>query len=169
MRSPFHKVYREFPQLDRFDNKQCKKIVQQAWAASGIATKAKYVAAVLAMSVVIQFLALLLFLGIYSVLSVTTFQSLSSDDLKLAIGVVIGIVTYSSIAVIFFGYFDQWYSRRILSRYFGVECRRCGFSLRSLPRTVNDDLVTFKVRCPECGTEQSAPTNEIEAMGEPSR
>ena len=140
MRIPLSKVYRAFPELDRFSDAECEGFVRLAktqFALSSLGT------AIIAGMVGILCAALTCFGGyiLTGIVHESTSGSLASELMGVATVFIAWIVG----AVIGMLWYEQWLRKTILGRLKMLNCASCQYSLLGLePRDGG-------IICPECG------------------
>lgn len=143
MRLPFAKIYRAFPELDRFSDDECSAFVQRAtWGHLGSQIAVAPIALVAALTT--GWLAWQAFTRFWDYL-IKSFQIVSEfvEFCRLAT-TVLGAVGLGAIAV--FVVRDLWL-RRVMSGYIGSnKCPNCKYLLLGL--RANSGVLS----CPECGT-----------------
>jgi len=146
MRLLTRRIYRAFPELDRFPDEACERFVRAArrgWATTLV--HATIVSAVVLPGMLLAFKVYSLAIG-----ALYTFgDPLSLEQPRLlAIAALVGMVIMGLPVIA-----GLWVRDRILRRRVGLvlrtrgSCNNCRYSLLGLP--VDEDL---KVVCPECGT-----------------
>lgn len=141
MRLPLSKVWRAFPELDRFSDEDCRRFVRLAserHTSGAVATAFAGIA-----------------IGVLGVFVVTPAASAVVTEivrgLRLNEGVYLGIIGLTMLVVAPLGPVlglmlrDFWLRRTIGKRLIGARCPGCDYSILGLP--VEDG----HVRCPECG------------------
>ena len=159
MRLITRKLWRAFPELDRFDDERCERFVETALRAKWPRLVRGLLSVLAACAVAIASIALAIAISRAwgGVLDHSTLQPLDSIDL-LAIGLVIGGLLTGGVVGMLAR--DQLLRRRV-RRFIHVrgKCPQCRYILLGLP--VPDSL---RLTCPECGHEM-----EIDpALAEPS-
>ncbi len=143
MRLPFAKIYRAFPELDRFSDDECKAFVHRATfgnvgsqlAVAPIAFVAALLTSWLAWQAITRFWDLLI-VSLQIVSEVVEFTRLATT--------VLGTVGLGAIAVLAIR--DLWL-RRVVKGYIGSnKCPKCSYLLLGL--TASNGILS----CPECGT-----------------
>ncbi len=132
MRFPLSKVYRAFPELDRFSDADCRYFCRDIYRRE----KLTYLApTVFGVSLVVLMLCMLY-------LQRTRNAWWLPDQLEL-LGSALFAVPSSILAAIYVR--DRFFHRAVRERILGARCSGCRFSLIGLP--VRDGTT----RCPECG------------------
>ena len=139
MRLPVSKVYRAFPELDRFTDAECSQYVQRAmkncWRSMLVASA---IAVVLAIIAAVAGPALV---GLLASVSSQGFRN-RYDMLFPILGIAAFIGGPAFVAL---GTRNVWLRRAIRSQLNTTLCPQCGYQLLGLP------LVSEGVHCPECG------------------
>jgi len=142
MRFPISKVYRAFPELDRFTDAECERFVRLArtqnfpafcwWVVVGlVVTGFSIVIGFVLTMVISQFVAKS---GGSSAGTKATWIAFVGILVSLIGGAMLGVITY-----------ERWLKRTILSSLRTHECAACHYSLLGLP------VVDGGITCPECG------------------
>ena len=143
MRVPLSKVYRAFPELDRFSDEQCQgwqRLANDYWPWKRVmvicAAIAAFVVASVGMYVVVGMIVLSLPHGQ---------QPRGNSLLMLSLGLGMPICTgaLASLGI------RDWWARRCLRRFIDDRICGCGYSLLGLPEEPQTQGVA--VHCPECG------------------
>lgn len=151
MRIPLHKIYRAFPELDRFSDDECERYVHQArtvaysrrfWrhALEGLAMVGGF-AVVLVLQVVIY--------TVITALPGNPPRWFEPVAMFTFVTLLVAVPSLGSLMVR-----DRWLRRAIADRLANARCPHCEYSLLGLP--VDDG----SVQCPECGE-----TIELAAYG----
>jgi hypothetical protein len=140
MRIPVSKVYRAFPELDRFDDESCERYVRQAMQ---VALKRRVHRHLLEVGI-----GALVFLGLLT-LGLLMFRAVGAPLMTPGIGSIILLVYYSVLVAVpivaSLMARDWWLRRAVALRLRSARCPKCEYSLLGLP--VQRDAVL----CPECG------------------
>lgn len=139
MRIPLRKIYRAFPELDRFSDERCERYVLQARQVARGQRLARHgtefaVAAITFITVLAA--------G-PSVLAGTRIRPTESMWTAMLLGYVAVLVSGPILASLVTR--DIWLRRAIAARIDAARCPMCGYSLLGLPVKSN------AVLCPECG------------------
>lgn len=134
MRLPLSKIYRAFPELDRFDNTTCEVFVQRAREAKKV-SGCMFAAMVLPMYFLLAFVMLVMVDWIASSVNVPLPIAVVAVGFSL-----IPLVPALTLLVIR----DVWLRWALRSQVGSTNCF-CGYSLLGLT------LVDEGVQCPECG------------------
>ncbi|MCC6660402.1 MAG: hypothetical protein IT437_05905 [Phycisphaerales bacterium] len=148
MRLPYSKVYRAFPELDRFDDGQCRLFVRQATA--GSLRRRAAGAGLQLLAAVCGVFAWLLIVGVGQSLLRLLRDGAVRDVLTIVLAA--GLVFVPSIAALITR--DAWLRRSVRARLVSARCPGCEYSLLGLP------VVLGVAVCPECGQEL-----DLERMG----
>jgi hypothetical protein len=141
MRIPFRKIYRAFPELDRFDDERCERYVLQATqVALGRRVRRHLLEAALGVLV----FGAIIFAGILTARLAGSRLFASSASALILLGYYSLLVALPIIASLMAR--DWWLRRAVGDRLRSARCPGCEYSLLGLP--VQED----SVRCPECGT-----------------
>lgn len=132
MRIPLNKIYRAFPELDRFSDEQCERYVLQAMRISG---RRRLVRHTLEASVGVG----IFFLVLFAVASVSPMTPGRGFIVAYAVLLVALPIVGWLIAR------DQLLRQAIKARLTSARCPACDYSLLGLP--VHGEVVV----CPECG------------------
>ena len=144
MRVPLSKVYRAFPELDRFSDEQCQgwqRLANDYWPWKRLAVSIAIVAAFPAVFVVTAIV-----IGVFAAATGLTLQRAGqTTDLfvPLILGVPILMGALASLGI------RDWWTRRCLRRFIDDRLCGCGYSLLGLPEEPQTQGVA--VHCPECG------------------
>ena len=147
MRLPLSKLYRAFPELDRFTDEQCRAYVARAQRRNLWRTVGGFLAALTAMLLTWMCAGTILGVGAGALI-----DRLQDDATSL------WIVTSGFAAVVFLGALcalvvrDLWLRWLVRMELRGARCPGCDYSLLGL-RVENDGVV-----CPECGASLSLTT-----------
>ena len=149
MRLPISKIYRAFPELDRFDDDACEVYVERAKARNRLRTSC---GGAVAGVVFVVFAGAAMWLMI--LLSIHLPRGPRTELWNLAlIGTEFGVLTL--LGCVFSFLTRDYFLRRLLRwELQGVRCPDCNYSLLGL--RIDDGKVT----CPECGE-----VRDFEAMG----
>lgn len=144
MRLPISRVYRAFPELDRFPDHVCERYVAQARYK---AWRSKIAVALLAMlSVPVMFLVTLFLLmqvgELFHKNAIRSSTSIWPVLIVLVLSTAAAILTPLCIR-------DRWLIWAVRKQIGGTGCPRCGYQLIGL--TIDNG----RVRCPECGFTES--------------
>jgi hypothetical protein len=142
MRIPLHKVYRAFPELDRFEDEDCERFVVQARRVAIEKRIGRHLLeAVAAASVFLLVIAL-------GMAGFAVLASLSVSWLVMDLAVMVFVSAMAGAPIVSAMMVrDAWLRRAIASRLASARCAACDYSLLGLP--VNNGVVM----CPECGFE----------------
>ncbi len=147
MRLPLSKVYRAFPELDRFSDEQCRAWQQLAndyWPWKRIGALLLAVAMFPVMWAGLMTLVTLL--GNWS-----GFRPLNDLPAPFGLMVVLLFVALPIFAAALVSLsIRDWWTRRCLRRFIDDRICSCGYSLLGLPHEPFEDRA--RVHCPECGT-----------------
>jgi hypothetical protein len=139
MRLPFERVYRAFPELDRFDDARCERFV--GWAVDH-AGWWRWVVRGMMISLPGAGLAAVRATGLYQVLDPLVAGDLAQQTLRaVCTGVLGGGVPLAGAFVLR----DLWLRRRVRAVLSSTACLRCRYQLLGL------SAVELRVTCPECG------------------
>lgn len=144
MRVPLSKVYRAFPELDRFSDEQCQgwqRLANDYWPWKRLAVSI----AIVAVFVVVYFATTAAF-GLVAAATAFTRQRGGDTDTIILVLVLVGPVLIAVLASL--GIRD-WWTRRCLRRFIDDRLCGCGYSLLGLPEEPQTQGVA--VHCPECG------------------
>jgi hypothetical protein len=149
MRVPISRVYRAFPELDRFSDAECEQFVllakQQQRASRVIAI---FIGIALAGVVVATTIGIVAFVGMSldAVLPLSTWSL--QYPLIFDLSIVLGFVGLPAALGAYAAFFvrDRWLKSAILDKLLRAKCGSCNYSLLGL--SVSDD----RIQCPECGT-----------------
>lgn len=147
MRIPLSKVYRAFPELDRFSDEQCRgwqRLANQYWP-----WKRFVVLCAAALAFPLAWVAMMILIGLLSVALRAWIRSSSSETIQYAVLITGTAVPILLAAVVSFSIRD-WWTRRCLRRFIDDRVCGCGYSLLGLPEELQQSVTT--VHCPECGT-----------------
>ncbi len=134
MRLPLSKIYRAFPELDRFDDALCKVFVKRAREAKKVSGR---VFAVLVLPVYFLLAYFLFFILVW----IDGWVALPDTPLFIAL-VMASIPLMPAVILLIFR--DVWLRWALRSQVGSTNCL-CGYSLLGLT------LVDNAVQCPECG------------------
>jgi len=145
MRILTKKIYRAYPELDKFDDDVCKRYIKRALR---LQNRWKFG--------LLLFLVLPISWGLWAVLMFLTTLLVDSGSFQN----LPGLLQDSVIAVLFSGIAwmpllatlftrDRWLHRCIRKQLTGVQCPTCGYSLIGL--SLLEDREHPSVHCPECG------------------
>lgn len=143
MRLPISKVYRAFPELDRFSDAECRAYVQRAVKRHWMSMILVGIGAVAAMILVWS-----TYFAVVGVLS-SVFglghlaRSSQWGDLVIVLTVVGGVASGPVVALMIR---DFWLRRAIAKQLTGTRCHLCEYQLIGL------QVSGGAVQCPECGT-----------------
>ena len=135
MRLPMSKVYRAFPELDRFDDAACRAFVADVsrrhwWSALRTAIFSVIVAVLLALG------------GLFVIVS----EMSQRPNTLTQVGELIGLVAVFVGPIVFgMAMRDWWLRRRLQERIDASRCFACNYSLVGMPAAAEG------VCCPECG------------------
>lgn len=140
MRLPLSKVYRAFPELDRFGDEQCRRFVR--WARS----KVRFRIVLLPVAAGVAWL-----MGVHFVASlVVPMETVSRGEkwIQTTLVVLVLVAVGASIVV---GHLvrDAILIHAIRTRIRSGRCPECGFSLLGLP------IADGAIVCPECGSQMT--------------
>lgn len=143
MRIPLHKIYRAFPELDRFDDDLCKRFMKRACSNR----LEQVLAAVMIVLVMVTVWAIVERLGEVGYSIWPWFAKVL--DARWGVAPIAVLVSLQFLAAALAGMLVrdlmvQWMVRRLIRKR--GTCRACGYSL--LGMVVPADL---KIICPECG------------------
>jgi hypothetical protein len=140
VRLPTSKVYRAFPELDRFSDEQCRAFVRRASQDSALGSCGL---TVLGLGLgVLTAVAWVVLLVLYARLTATPSGAIRLGAVWLVL-LVVGVLVLSPLAGFFFR--DVWLRAAIRASLARTNCRECRYSLLGLHAT--EGVVT----CPECG------------------
>ncbi len=147
MRVPLSRVYRAFPELDKFSDEQCRayvKLARRERRVSGVLVVLACIGLVFVMVplLLVPTAALVEHVG-RSFLERGDYQTPTLADLVAAVIVATATVAPPGLLVLFIR--DRWLHRAVRLHLQGAHCPRCAYLLLGLE--VVDDMV----RCPECG------------------
>lgn len=141
------KIYRAYPELDRYDDDVCKryikraKRIQNAWKGWSLILLSLPIG--LVVWFVISWLIAMVMSGIESQYDLALFDP---PNILLLLTFFTGIVWFP--ILLSFLTRDRWLHRCIRKQLTGVQCPACGYSLIGLTIDTPD---TPSVHCPECG------------------
>ena len=149
MRLPVSKIYRAFPELDRFDNDECEKYIERAKARNRLRTSG---GGAVAGVVFVLFAGAAMWLMILLSMHLprgprTEFWNLALIGAEFGLMMLLGCV---------FSFLTRDYFLRRLLRWElqRAKCPNCNYSMLGLP------IEDGKMTCPECGE-----VRDVEAMG----
>lgn len=148
MRILTRKIYRAYPELDKFEDDVCKRYVKRAkrinnawkgWALIILALPSGFVT-----WAVISWVTAIFMSGLEAQYDLLLFDPPSTILLLVFFT---GFVWFPVLMALFIR--DRWLHRCIRKQLTGVKCGACGYSLLGL--TIQHDLDHSSVHCPECG------------------
>lgn len=148
MRLPLSKVYRAFPELDRFSDEQCERwqrLANQYWPWKQVGVICAAIAAFPLVWTITMVLVTL-------VGNASGFRPL--DHLPGPFGLIVLMLVLAVpilIAAVVSFLIRDWWARRCLRRFIDDRVCACGYSLLGLPEVKHENHVV--VNCPECGTQ----------------
>ena len=144
MRLPTSKIYRAFPELDRFRDTECEDFIRRAEKARPLEVVGMVVGIVAALVAFVPG-TFILFFGLSRLLE-RSVPFLRTWDAWLGVqmlGLLAMLTTVVCLTVLLPR--DWWLRRAITSRILTTNCLGCGYSLLGL------DVREGAVQCPECG------------------
>ncbi len=148
MRLPVSKIYRAFPELDRFSDAECDRFVQLAVKDRPFQT-ALVTIGILALLTIAMVGGLTFFLGLFSVLDTYAKPLRQLDMWPAAQILLIAVVLTALVYLAAFLPRDKWIRSVIANRLRSTRCLSCNYSLLGL------DIRQGMVECPECGCRSS--------------
>ena len=144
MRILTKKIYRAYPELDKFDNEVCKRYIKRAIR---LQNTWKFGALMfLIFPITWALWAGLMYLVTFLV-ELRFFEKLPGLLQDSFLAVMLSGIAWVPLLVILFAR-DRWLHRCIRKQLTGVQCPPCGYSLIGLTINTPD---TPSVHCPECG------------------
>lgn len=139
MRLPWSKVYRAFPELDRFEEADCERFVRLARARFG-----REAGPVVLLQIVVTAISVIIASGIAIRWFLSTEMTWPAVVSTVPSAMLIGASLLPALFI------RDFWLRSILRRHIGnVQCAGCGYSLLGLP--VRPGAVSAgSIRCPEC-------------------
>jgi hypothetical protein len=149
VRVPISKVYRAFPELDRFDDGQCELFVHQA--SRGSLRRRAVAAAMQVLAASCAFMAWMFAFAVGRAI-VSGLHLRGAAEGIATLGGIVGFVLVPALAALIAR--DVWLRRSIRARLVSARCPGCEYSLLGLPVTMGVAV------CPECGEQL-----DLERMG----
>lgn len=144
MRLPTRRVWRAFPELDRFGDAECRRFARQAarrhWLTGAVSLLGGAVGGFVLGGLLVAFA---LLVGLMD--SDSGVLALLVATVTLALGValpVVGILVAR----------DAWLRQAIRTRLDSSRCGQCGYSLLGMEPHAVPEFSYRVVRCPECGS-----------------
>jgi hypothetical protein len=140
MRIPLRKIYRAFPELDRFDDEECERFVIQATRVRWTIRLAKLMLQI-AVAVIVGLMVL-----VAGVFALAMFQMRDDSDTAIvAVTIALGVMLGAGPGICVLLLRDWMLRRAIAGRIRLARCPQCDYLLLGLPCREGH------VMCPECG------------------
>ncbi|MBO6514708.1 MAG: hypothetical protein JJ974_12155 [Phycisphaerales bacterium] len=152
MRLLTRKIYRAYPELDKFEDDVCKRYIKRAKRLQNTWKLWLFQLLALLISIVLWGIAsslieLILFFGEATRRDQLVYIMLNPIHLVFKIIQMSGYIFVPAICCLRVR--DRWLHRCIRKQLTGVQCGACGYSLLGL--SISDENNTPSVHCPECG------------------
>ena len=144
MRLLTRKIYRAYPELDKFEDDVCMRYIKRARRLQNAWKFWFSLVLVLPLSI-----------GVWIVLVYMTGMILNHVNAPMSYSVEIALYLFIATGIVWVPAFsillirDRWLHRCIRKQLTGVQCGACGYSLLGL--TIQNESNAPSVHCPECG------------------
>ena len=152
MRILSRKIWRAFPELDKYDDEVCQRYIRHAqrsntlWKGVVQMIIAMLVGVVVWGGLMFNYDAIVYYLHSWYDIEIFDFVSGVVVDLFLAVRIT-GYIWFPVLCMLLVR--DRWLNRCVRKQLSGIKCGACGYSLIGL--TLIDDAPKPTVICPECG------------------
>jgi hypothetical protein len=144
------KTWRAFPELDRFDDDTCNRLIQRVWNQRGSWSLGVLILISVPVSLVLWFVIMIVTALVFEL---SVFPTMSEVLVLMQRGFIGGPLIAGFIVR------DLWVSKQIRKHIDGVICKECEYSLLGLE--INKSSVNAYVLCPECGVKNEFIDGEL--------
>ena len=152
MRILSRKIWRAFPELDKYDDNVCRMYIRQARKAGNTWKGAIFVVLVLPIGLFVwaalmfNYDAIVYYLQDWYYFDILDYFNDHTENLFMALRIT-GYIWFPVLCMYLVR--DRWLNRCIRKQLSGIKCGACGYSLIGLSLTTDSTEPT--VVCPECG------------------
>jgi hypothetical protein len=152
VRLPLDKVYRAFPELDRFSDATCTRFVRQAVRRNRLSQAWHAL-----LGLVLAALVVMVWYVLGAVVGNTTGPRYWDDGPAMLVAIVYGFAGPAAAMVSVLMLRDSWLRRMIARQLVDTRCPNCRYSLLGL------EIVDGRIHCPECGNVRVLAETELTA------